>query len=181
MYTTTRMLHRSIPTVSRSTVRSLHLTPPTSSPSFPPNTQGHATDKAHQTGHKDADVQSASVRAGQDAKAKSTSRSDSGKDADEPFDAARQGGEGGQAKGDDGATGSMRDQIGGQDEPHKGPGVELGEKEEASGGGIREKVKEAVGGFNGLKEMRKVSVERLALMVKGVLGGCVVLRDVGRS
>ncbi|KAK8870110.1 hypothetical protein IAR55_000680 [Kwoniella newhampshirensis] len=119
---------------------------------------GHATDKAHQTGHTDGDVQSASVRAGQDAKSKAT-----GSGGDEAFDVARQGSKDGESKtsksakeveNEDGsksqASGAMKDQIGGQDED--GPGVEFGGKEEAAGASYTDMAKQALG-FDKVKKL----------------------------
>ncbi|OCF32244.1 hypothetical protein I317_06472 [Kwoniella heveanensis CBS 569] len=126
----------------------------------PPLSQGHSTDKAHQTGHTDGDVQSASVRAGENARDKADASSSG--DA-QPFDAARQGSSGGtakpsEAKGDAkdaGQAGALKDQVGGQDEA--APGVEFGKKEEAAGGTftVGDSIKKTVaGGFDGLKKLR---------------------------
>ncbi|WVR00384.1 hypothetical protein IAU59_007527 [Kwoniella sp. CBS 9459] len=126
----------------------------------PDLSQGHSTDKAHQTGHTDGDVQSASVRAGQNAK-DNAEPSSSGEA--QPFDAAKQGSAGGTAKPnkaegdakDAGQAGAFKDQVGGQDEA--APGVEFGKKEEAAGGTftIGDSVKKTVqGGFDGLKKLR---------------------------
>lgn len=120
----------------------------------PASTQGHTVDKAHTTLHKDADIQSAATRAGQDAKDKAETKT-SGED--EPFDAARQGQPGGESKGH-GATGSFRDQVGGQDEPQKGAGAVKGDAETAAGYNVTETVANKVkDGFNSLKQMRSVS------------------------
>ncbi|WWC91496.1 uncharacterized protein L201_006442 [Kwoniella dendrophila CBS 6074] len=125
----------------------------------PPTTQGHSTDKAHQAGHTDGDVQSASVRAGQNAKSNSESPSSQGQA--QPFDAARQGSTGGTAKPseakaevkDEGQAGAFKDQVGGQDE--SAPGVEFGKKENAAGGSYTDGIKETVlGGFDNLKKLR---------------------------
>ncbi|WWC71809.1 uncharacterized protein I206_105768 [Kwoniella pini CBS 10737] len=124
----------------------------------PPTSQGHSTDKSHQTGHSDGDVQSASVRAGQNAK---SNASPSSKGEDQPFDAARQGSTGGTSKpskaqseeSDKGESGAFADQIGGQDE--NSPGVEFGEKENAAGGSYTDGIKEGIqGGFDKLKKLR---------------------------
>ncbi|WVF73216.1 hypothetical protein IAT40_008035 [Kwoniella sp. CBS 6097] len=126
----------------------------------PPMSQGHSTDKAQQTLHTDGDVQSASVRAGENAKDNAESSS-SGQA--QPFDAAKQGSSGGtakpsEAKGDAkdaGQAGAFKDQVGGQDEA--APGVEFGAKEEAADGKftIGDGVKKTVaGGFDGLKRLR---------------------------
>ncbi|KAK6909636.1 hypothetical protein I203_103657 [Kwoniella mangroviensis CBS 8507] len=124
----------------------------------PPTTQGHSTDKAHQTGHSDGDVQSASVRAGQNAK---DNASPTAQGEAQPFDAARQGSSGGTAKSseakaevkDPGQAGSFKDQVGGQDE--SAPGVEFGKTEKAPGGSYTDSVKEtAKSGFDGLKKLR---------------------------
>nr|XP_018260662.1 uncharacterized protein I303_06377 [Kwoniella dejecticola CBS 10117]OBR82820.1 hypothetical protein I303_06377 [Kwoniella dejecticola CBS 10117] len=126
----------------------------------PPTTQGHSTDKAHQTGHTDGDVQSASVRAGQNAKSDATSSPTAQGDA-QPFDAARQGSTGGTAKPseakaevkDEGQAGSFKDQVGGQDE--SAPGVDFGKKENAAGGSYTDGIKEGIkGGFDNLKKLR---------------------------
>jgi hypothetical protein len=138
--------------------RSLHFTPTAqaSKPAHEPkSSQGHAVDKAHTLGHRDSDVQSASVRAGQDAKNKADSSDASG--ANDPLDAARQGQAGGERKKATG-TGALKDQVGGQDVPGKGPGVEFGKEEVAAGGTITETIKSTIAsGFDGLKNMRKVS------------------------
>nr|XP_019044375.1 hypothetical protein I302_07659 [Kwoniella bestiolae CBS 10118]OCF23305.1 hypothetical protein I302_07659 [Kwoniella bestiolae CBS 10118] len=125
----------------------------------PPTTQGHSTNKAHQTGHSDGDVQSASVRAGQNAKSNASSPSAQGEA--QPFDAARQGSSGGTAKPseakaevkDEGQAGSFKDQVGGQDEA--APGVEFGKTETAPGGSYTDSVKETLNkGFDNLKKLR---------------------------
>ena len=129
-----------------------------------PLSQGHATSKSQETLHKDADIQSASVRAGRDAKA-DASKNPSGDDA--PLDAARQGGADGSAKetadasqekvhGDRGKAGSFQDQVGGQDQPDKGPGVLGGGKEQASRGSIGDSIKQSLG-FGDANKSRKVS------------------------
>ncbi|WWD15597.1 hypothetical protein CI109_100019 [Kwoniella shandongensis] len=128
----------------------------------PETSQGHATDKAHQTGHSDGDVQTASVRAAQDAKAKSGDNATNSGEA-EPFDAARQGSADGSSKSSkaaketehaDGsksqASGAMKDQIGGQDED--GPGVTFGGKEEAAGASYTDMAKQALG-FDKVKKL----------------------------
>ncbi len=93
------------------------------------------------------------------------SRSESGETTGEeqPLDVAQQGNEGGSSKStgnegeakDPGFRGSMKDQIGGQDDPSKGAGVEKGGKETAASAGIVDTVKSTLG-FDKLKEMRKV-------------------------
>lgn len=139
--------------------RSIHLSTITraSKPAHEPaSTQGHATDKAHQTLHKDSDVQSAAVRAGQDAKDKAETKSGE----DEPFDAARQGSTGGEVKGHGTARGAFKDQVGGQDEEEKGQGVVKGKSTPAAGYNITETVANKVkGGFDSLKQMRSVSID----------------------
>ncbi|WVR07854.1 hypothetical protein IAU60_004897 [Kwoniella sp. DSM 27419] len=129
----------------------------------PRMTQGHATDKGHSLGHKDGDVQSASVRAGQNAKDKAQSESTETDPQAQPFDAARQGHPGGSAKSSDaekqakqevpGQSGAFNDQIGGQDDAKKG--VEFGKTEEATDQSLFGAAKQKVAsGFDGLKKMR---------------------------
>ncbi|EIW71875.1 hypothetical protein TREMEDRAFT_60798 [Tremella mesenterica DSM 1558] len=104
-----------------------------------PNSQGHATDKASSL-HGNKNVQSASVQGGREAK----EDTNSGTEHDEPFDAARQAGQGGQSKpgkqgkgAGEGEQGSMKDQVGGQG----GGGVVKGGNELASGGSIGDSIK----------------------------------------
>lgn len=151
----THLLARSIRPASVP-ARSLHLSAPRLASNTagagdkPDLSQGHATKKAEDPAHKDYDVQSASVRAGKDAKAKSGPD-----DAGEPFDAARQGSTGGgKKKGQDGKTGAFMDQVGGQDERTKGKGVVMGGKEKAPAAGMVEKIQEAVG-YDGLRKTTK--------------------------
>ena len=103
------------------------------------------------------------MRAGQDAKADASKKSS---EEDAPFDAARQGGAAGSAKestvasqekahGDRGKAGSFQDQVGGQDEPDKGPGVVGGGKEQASRGSIGDSIKQTLG-FSDTNKSRKV-------------------------
>ena len=125
---------------------------PPSSPSKPQMTQNHVTRKSKDPVHQDSDVQSASTRAAQDARSKAGSSESSGEN--EPFDAARQGNTGGQVKESsaqsehkgDPISGSFKDQVGGQDERDKGPGVEAGGNEVASGMGLGETIKNSLGG-----------------------------------
>lgn len=152
----THLLARSIRPASVP-ARSLHLSAPRLASNTagagdkPDLSQGHATKKAEDPAHKDYDVQSASVRAGKDAKAKSGPD-----DAGEPFDAARQGSTGGgKKKGQDGKTGAFMDQVGGQDERTKGKGVVMGGKEKAPAAGMVEKIQEAVG-YDGLRKTTRV-------------------------
>ena len=114
--------------------------------------QGHPNEKDSDPLHADADVQSASARGGRDAQSQAK-QGESGED--QPLDAARQGSTGGSAKkttaqkearGPDRMSGSFKDQVGGQDERDKGPGVEAGGSETAAGYNVAETVKNAVTG-----------------------------------
>ncbi|ORY28152.1 hypothetical protein BCR39DRAFT_535738 [Naematelia encephala] len=152
-------------TSQRLGIRTLSTTPSVlkSEPTKPVPTQGHATEKSQDSVHKDSDVQSASVRAGQDARSDSKKGSSSDSGAEEaPLDAARQGSSGGQSKqspaqkeqADLGKSskmqGSLKDQVGGQD---GGEGVAYGGKEDAASPSIGGSVKQALG-FDGLRKLR---------------------------
>jgi hypothetical protein len=148
------MYRNTIRSIARTTVRpatgsrSIHLSTPlyASKPAHEPiSTQGHTTDKSQQPLHRDSDVQSAAVRAADDARADAAGKSSGD---NEPFDAARQGNADGNAKGV-GAKGAFKDQIGGQDEPQKGPGVTKGKSRPAAGYNIRETLKNTVESFVG--------------------------------
>ena len=122
-------------------------------------TQTHVTHKSRDPIHQDSDVQSASTRAARDQRTKAEKGESSGED--EPFDAARQGSTGGQVKQSsaqaehkgDPISGSFKDQVGGQDERDKGPGVEAGGKESASRTGLGETIKDT---FDGMRNKSKV-------------------------
>ena len=100
--------------------------------------QGHATGKSEKTLHKDADVQSASVKAGRSAKKASEG---SASEEHQPFDVARQGGSGGTSKSAEG-TGSFKDQVGGQE---GGAGV-MGGTEKTGDQTVLGKLKDTFGG-----------------------------------
>ncbi|WVQ84897.1 hypothetical protein IAT38_007060 [Cryptococcus sp. DSM 104549] len=117
----------------------------------PPTTQGHSTNKPSHT-----DPQSTSVSSGQAAKS-----SAGGSGEAEPFDAARQGGQGGEAKQSaeknasgeaDGQAGALKDQVGGQEGGSKG--VEFGKEEEAAGESVGDSLKKTLGSFSGLRKLR---------------------------
>ncbi len=152
--------------------RTLHTTPQPlasqpESASKPQMTQTHSTRKSQDPMHKDADIGSGYVRAGRSARegAESSSSGEA-----EPFDAARQGNPGGEVKqstaqsdvagtGDARMSGSFKDQVGGQDERDKGPGVFSGEKERAAAHGLGQTMGDSIkGSFDGLKEMRSVGL-----------------------
>lgn len=103
-------------------------------------TQGHATKKARDPIHKDKDVQSASVRGGEHSKSQAQA-SPRGEGEEEPFDAARQGNTGGEAKAAEG-KGSFKDQVGGQGSG----GVKEGAKVDASGESYTDMAKNALSG-----------------------------------
>lgn len=116
-----------------------------------PSSQGHATRKSSDPSHKNKDVQSASVTAAAESKASSRSGSGKGHGADQPFDAARQGGSGGESKrGSEGRgpgkgwEGSMKDQVGGQ----RGGASRKGGKEGAAGESIPETIANKVRGLH---------------------------------
>lgn len=124
------------------------------SPSKPSMTQGHGRDKLKDPTQGDTDVQSA-ARSDSRKNQESAQSSESGDD--QPLDAARQGSAGGEVKrssaqsedrGPDIMSGPFKDQVGGQDERHKGPGVKQGSSETAAGMGLGETIK---GAFSGNK------------------------------
>lgn len=82
------------------------------------------------------DVQNAAAQAGKETNEHSSSEP-SGKD--QPFDAARQGGTGGEVKGNKEGKGPFNDQVGGQD--GEGVGVKMGKKETSEGGSMASSVK----------------------------------------
>lgn len=108
--------------------------------SKPVLTQGHATKKAKDPIHKDKDVQSASVRKGEQSKDQAQSNPAS-QGENEPLDAARQGSAGGETKSAAG-TGSFKDQVGGQGSG----GVKKGAEEDASGESYTDMAKNALSG-----------------------------------
>ncbi|ODN82476.1 hypothetical protein L198_07698 [Cryptococcus wingfieldii CBS 7118] len=119
----------------------------------PPTTQGH-------TSTKDADdPQADSAHA-----AHAEKQSSNGSGEEEPFDAARQGGSGGEAKGsktqatsgvDKGQSGAFKDQVGGQEGSDKG--VEFGGQEPAAENTATQGLKNTNQGqgFEGLRKLRE--------------------------
>jgi hypothetical protein len=101
--------------------------------------QGHTVDKSESTLHKDKDVQSAAARAAKHERTQAESGSQAA-----GFDAARQGGQTGEAKGGAEGTGALKDQVGGQ--PGGTPGKKEG-KEDAPGAGgtMASQLKNALG------------------------------------
>lgn len=155
-----RLASRYFPLTRVSTLRTLHSTPlrpasTASSPSKPEMTQGHGLRKKSDPLHGDADVQSAARSGAFNTQAHAQSKDSETSGDSEPLDAARQGSDGGEVKktqaqkddrGPDRMSGSFKDQVGGQDERDKGPGVEAGGNESAAGKGLGETIKSALGG-----------------------------------
>jgi hypothetical protein len=101
--------------------------------------QGHTVDKSSSTLHKDKDVQSAAARAAKHERAQAESGSQAA-----GFDAARQGGQTGEAKGGAEGTGALKDQVGGQ--PGGTPGKKQGKQDAPSAGGtMASQLKNALG------------------------------------
>lgn len=101
--------------------------------------QGHTVDKSSSTLHKDKDVQSAAARAAKHER----NQAESGSQA-AGFDAARQGGQTGEAKGGAEGTGALKDQVGGQ--PGGTPGKKQGKQDAPSAGGtMASQLKNALG------------------------------------
>ncbi|WVQ72957.1 hypothetical protein IAR50_002519 [Cryptococcus sp. DSM 104548] len=119
----------------------------------PPTTQGHTSNKGTD------DPQATSARAGEAEK-----QSSSGSGEAQPFDAARQGGSGGEAKGSKsqetsgvgkGQSGAFKDQVGGQE--GSGSGVSYGGQEPAAENTTTQGLKNTNQGqgFEGLRKLRE--------------------------
>ncbi|ORX40776.1 hypothetical protein BD324DRAFT_654499 [Kockovaella imperatae] len=118
-------------------------------------TQGHTTAKAQDPGHKDKDVQSASATQGMSNKAASQASTNG---QSQPFDAARQGGVGGESKVAPEGKGSFADQVGGQ----KGAssGGHKGGHEKTGADTLVGKVLDAFGGQNPKRQFHTWSSAR---------------------
>lgn len=137
-------LSRTLPLRSSTHLRTLS-TSPLLANKGPQLTQGHTTDKATDSGHKDYDVQSASVRAGKNAK----EHNDDTAGENQPIDAARQGHSDGKPKAGGGETagkGSFMDQVGGQEGSGGSKDVKVGGTEETGAGSWTDLAKKMVGG-----------------------------------
>ncbi|TYJ51220.1 hypothetical protein B9479_008223, partial [Cryptococcus floricola] len=154
-----RHLPRTLPT---GTLRLLTTTPARPNKG-PPTTQGHTSTK-----DKD-DPQASSAHAAHAEKHHSSSSADAnGNGEGEPFDAARQGGTGGEAKSsktqatsgvDKGQSGAFKDQVGGQEGGGSDKGVEFGGQEPAAENTATQGLKNTNPGqgqgFEGLRKLRE--------------------------
>ncbi|GFZ48516.1 hypothetical protein JCM24511_06264 [Saitozyma sp. JCM 24511] len=138
-----RLTLRSVPRssiVTRSTPRTAPAVFARNKSAHSTNTsQGHAVNKSSSTLHKDKDVQSAAARAAKHERTQAESGSQAA-----GFDAARQGGQTGEAKGGAEGTGALKDQVGGQ--PGGTPGKKEGKQDAPSAGGtMASQLKNALG------------------------------------
>jgi len=130
-------------------------------------TQGHATKKAFDPGHKDYDVQSAAVRSAKNAKEHSEDVDGSA----QPLDAARQGqgksgnalDGGGKSKAGGGETagkGPFMDQVGGQEGSNPESDVTVGKKEDVAGESWTDAAKKTLQGKNPTRFFHTSAIRR---------------------